>query len=137
MDFDRQARANHINYSAGERPAKEIRRCPLDNKIEARTCWRARSSAAEQWTHNPLVEGSNPSGPIPDNSQPHKGLASPVSDLRTSPNRPEHPKSINNLHDEVDKDLNLLISVWPDLPLYTRQEIIRMVKILRETCTRK
>ena len=25
---------------------------------------RARSSAVEQWTHNPLVVGSNPTGPI-------------------------------------------------------------------------
>jgi hypothetical protein len=24
----------------------------------------ARSSAVEQWTHNPLVQGSNPCGPI-------------------------------------------------------------------------
>ena len=24
----------------------------------------ARSSAVEQWTHNPLVAGSNPAGPI-------------------------------------------------------------------------
>ena len=32
--------------------------------LEESEVWRARSSAAEQWTHNPLVVGSNPTGPI-------------------------------------------------------------------------
>ena len=35
---------------------------------------RARSSAVEQWTHNPLVAGSNPAGPIFVNSLDFKRL---------------------------------------------------------------
>jgi hypothetical protein len=80
----------------------------------------ARSSAAEQWTHNPLVVGSNPTGPIQQNFN-NKRLT--------------ESKTTNELHNSENlvqilffyPDLVHIVEHWPTLSVELRMAIVRMV----------
>ncbi|KPL24139.1 MAG: hypothetical protein AMJ75_04500 [Phycisphaerae bacterium SM1_79] len=75
-----------------------------------------------------MVEGSNPSGPIHDNSRTDIGLTASQRKSAESSDRPENPKSIKNLRGEVDEDLDLLIQRWPSLPLTIKEKILKLTE---------
>jgi hypothetical protein len=118
MNFSRQYVWNAVNYGAEKR--FQDRRQVILEANRRKEIWRARSSAAEQWTHNPLVVGSNPTGPIQQNFN-NKGLTK--------------SKQTNELHNSEnlvqilfsDPQLQQFVGQWLTLSVELRKAIIRMV----------
>ena len=79
----------------------------------------------EQWTHNPLVEGSNPSGP---NSQPTENKAVAKTDKPNTKSQKQNLVPSLFSDSEIDTDLKLIIEHWPTLSVELRSAIVKMVR---------
>ncbi len=75
--------------------------------------------------HNPLVEGSNPSGPIKQHPE-NKAVTETDGPSSESPN--QFLVSDRFLESEIDPDLKLIIEHWPKLSVELRQAIVKMVR---------
>jgi hypothetical protein len=83
------------------------------------------SSAVEQWTHNPLVAGSNPAGPI---TQPTEDKV--VTATGELGDKSENPNLASGLFSksEIDPDLRTVIERWDELSVELRRAIVKMVQ---------
>ncbi len=79
----------------------------------------------EQWTHNPLVVGSNPTGP---NSQHLEDTA--VTKTDKAGTKPENQNLVSGLFPalENDPDLRLIVKCWPELSVEMRQAMVKLVR---------
>ncbi len=116
------------DYHRALRPARTLIRCAAPLRTDADPdiklavgdstakvhCGRARSSTAEQGTHNPLVPGSNPGGPNglrqTDDPSAARGAAASAENA------------------VFDQDLETVIERWQSLPEAVRAGILAMVQ---------
>ena len=79
----------------------------------------------EQWTHNPLVVGSNPTGP---NTQASKNKAVTKTGESSGKSQDGNLAEILFSKTEIEQDLKLVVERWPMLPEHIKAAIKTLIQ---------